>query len=295
MTYLHVSRRAALALAACILALLLTAPSASAAIATFTNMLGPNSEPLADTTGEGQPDPANDTMLGLSRAGNTVTITSPYTCNPTSIKNQITLSNPNGNGVFQTVSRYSENLNKTQRITITGFNQAGEPNGFLFEELVGNPPTGPVVRTGMGTLLSSHNDGVYDTLELTAPGGGVLTTISLTTFDTQPGAGGLPNYISLPWGQTAALGGHTACNGSNPQVFVPIASNGHIIADLNGDGAPDPDLFASPLVAAQVSVAQVPTLTPVALSLLALLLLVAAFRLLRRVSGGAAGSGMLGA
>jgi len=243
------------------------------------NMVGPNSLPLADTPGSGVPNPATDTKLGLTRTGNTVTITSPWTCNPSSVKNQITLSNPDTHGRFQTVSRFSENLNKTQQVTITSFDASGEPTGFLFEEI---PKTGPPpVRTGMGTLISSHNNGIYDTLELQQPGGGVLATLSLDLFSSN---GSSANYISFPWGQTATLGGKPDCGGANPQVFLPVATNGHIVFDLSGTGSPDPDLFQSPLVA-PAGIVAVPTLAPLGLAVLAGGLLTAAVRWLRRESG----------
>jgi hypothetical protein len=252
-------------------------PLLAAIVAEPTNLVGPNSPPLADTPGSGAPNPSADALIGLSRNGNTVTITSPYTCNPGSVKNQILLSNPDNAGRFRTASRFSENLNKTQQVTITNFDSAGEPIGFAFEELTSGVPG----RTGIGTLISSHNNGIYDTLELSQTGGGVLATLSLETFNTTNSNS--PNYISFPWGQTAALGGKTACNGTNPQVFLPVASNGHIIFDLDGNGAPDPDLFDSPPVAAQ-GIATVPTLAPFGLALLAAFLLAAAVRLLRRES-----------
>jgi hypothetical protein len=243
-----------------------------------TNLVGPNSPPLADTPGNGTPNPLTDTPIGLTRNDDTVTITSPWTCNGKSVKNQILLSNPDNQGRFRTASRFSENLGKTQQVTITNFDSAGEPTGFAYEELTSGVPG----RTGIGTLISSHNNGIYDTLELSETGGGVLATLSLETFNTTNSNS--PNYISFPWAQTAALGGKTACNGSNPQVFLPVASNGHIIFDLDGNGVPDPDLFDSPVVAA-TGIASVPALAPLGLTLLAALLLVAAVRMLRRESG----------
>jgi hypothetical protein len=242
-----------------------------------THLLGPHNPPLVDTPGNGVPSPGTDTTIGLSRTNDTVTITSPWTCNPSSVKNQITLSNPDMQGRFRTASRFSENLNKTQQVTVTGYDTNGEPTQFLFEELSGKTPG----RTGMGTLISSHNDGVYDTLELQQVGGGVLATLSLEDFNT--GGGSTPNYVSIPWAQTATLGGKTACNGSNPQVFLPVASNGRIVFDLDGNGVPDPDVYESPVIVSS-SIAAVPTLAPVGLTLLAAALLLGAIRLLRRES-----------
>jgi hypothetical protein len=274
MTQVRLRRAALIAVAGFVVAL----PLFAVAVAQPTNLVGPNSPPLADTPGNGAPNRQADTPIGLSRTGDTVTITSPWTCNGASVKNQILLSNPDNLGRFRTASRFSENLGKTQQVTITNFDSAGEPIGFAFEELTSGVPG----RTGIGTLISAHNNGVYDTLELSQTGGGVLATLSLETFNTADSNS--PNYISFPWAQTAALGGKTACNGSNPQVFLPVASNGHIIFDLDGNGVPDPDVFSSPLVAAQ-AIAAVPTLAPLGLALLAAFLLAAAVRLLRRESG----------
>jgi hypothetical protein len=246
-----------------------------------TNLVGPNSPPLADTPGLGTPNPATDTPIGLGRTGTTITITSPWTCNGNSVKNQFLLSNPDNLGRYRTVSRFSENLDKTQQVTITNYDAGGEPIGFQYQEIANSV----VGRTGIGTLISSQNNGIYDTLELQTSGGEVLTTLSLSTFNTPNSS--TPNYISFPWAQTAVLGGKTACSGSNPQVFLPVASNGHIIFDLDGNGVPDPDLFTSPQVA-PLGIAAVPTLAPIGLVLLAGLLLTAAVRLLRRQS--AAGS-----
>ncbi len=288
MLSMRCSRRVVAVFAVLIASLPFAVTDLSAAVANLTNLVGPNSPPLADTPGNGFPNAATDTAIGLNRVNDTVTITSPWTCNGSSVKNQITLSDPDMSGRFLRGSRFSENLGKTQRITITGFDGSGEPTQFLFEELTGSS----VTRSGVGTLISSQNNGVYDTMELSQTGGGILATLSFSYFNT--GNGNSPNFVSFPWGQTAALGGKSACAGGNPQVFLPVASNGHVIFDLDGNGSPDPDLFPSPLIAPS-GIAAVPALAPAGAALLAAALLAVAVRHLRRVAGEPAGSGPRGA
>jgi hypothetical protein len=264
--------------------LILTAAPAAAINNTpqVTGMISPSNPVLADTPGAGVPGPS-DTPITLTRVNNTVTVNGPWTCtNGTGTNNLLQLSNPKGGpgGPFQTVTRYNTKQNITQVITITTYDVHNDPTQFTYTEYTGNTTTGTPVRSGIGTLTSSQNTFVYDTLELQQNGGGLNTTVSFLYFNN--GFGNLANFLSIPWGQVASLGGKTtACAGGNPQVFVPVASNGRIMWDLNGDNVPDPDLFSSPVVAPQ-SVAIVPALGPLGIALLAGLLLVVALRWLRR-------------
>ena len=238
-------------------------------------LVGPNNPPLVDSPGLGFPSPS-DSAISLTRAMDTVTIGSPWNC--TNQKNTFTLGAKNGNGVFTQVTRSTGGSPlRTQVVTINGFNTQGDPTSFLFQDFIGNT----LNQSGTATLISSHNNGIYDTLELS--GGSLNMNVTFIYF---PNGQGVPNFISIPWSQAELLGAKSACNGSgDPQVFVPLTTGGRIGFDLDGNGAPDPDLFQSPVLApAQVSVAQVPALGAFGVALLAGGLLVAGLRFLRRAS-----------
>jgi hypothetical protein len=237
--------------------------------------VGPNNPPLVDSPGLGFPSPT-DAAISLTRAMDTVTIGSPWNCS--NQKNTFMLGAKNGNGVFTQVTRSTGGSPvRSQVVTITGFNTQGEPTGFLFQDFIG----GTLNQSGNATLISSHNNGIYDTLELS--GGSLNMNVTFIYF---PNGEGVPNFISIPWSQAELLGAKSACDGSgDPQVFVPLTANGRIGFDLDGNGAPDPDLFQSPVLAPrQVSVAQVPALGAFGVALLAGGLLVAGLRFLRRAS-----------
>jgi hypothetical protein len=237
--------------------------------------VGPNHPPLVDSAGLGYPTPS-DSAISLTRVNDTVTIGSPWNCS--NQKNSFTLGAMNGDGVFTQVTRSTGGSPlRTQVVTINGFNQQGEPTSFLFQDFIGKT----LNQSGTATLISSHNNGVYDTLELS--GGSLNMNVTFIYF---PNGEGVPNFISIPWSQAELLGAKSACNGSgDPQVFVPLTTGGRIGFDLDGNGAPDPDLFQSPVLApAQVSVAQVPALGAFGVALLAGGLLVAGLRFLRRAS-----------
>ncbi len=237
--------------------------------------VGPDHPPLVDSAGLGYPSPS-DSPISLTRVNDTVTIGSPWNCS--NQKNTFSLGAKNGNGVFTQVTRSTGGTPvRSQVVTITGFNTQGEPTSFLFQDYIG----AALNQSGTATLVSSHNNGVYDTLELS--GGSLNMNVTFIYF---PNGEGIPNFISIPWSQAEMLGAKSACDGSgDPQVFVPLTAGGRIAFDLDGNGVPDPDLFQSPVIApAQAPIAQVPALGAFGVALLAGGLLLAALRLLRRSS-----------
>jgi hypothetical protein len=77
--------------------------------------------------------------------------------------------------------------------------------------------------------------------------GAVVFALDLSYADVD--ADGCADYVSVPWGQTAGIGG------GGPQVFIPLAdSDGDsrpdsIVMDLDGNGAADGDLHQSGRIA----------------------------------------------
>jgi len=257
-----------LSVAACALPMALFAQGPS-------NMISPTNPILVGPQGTLQSSNQNQS-IGLTRVNNVITITSPWTCNGASNKNKVTLSNPSqATGRFQTATRFSENLNKSQAFTILQYDAQGNPIQFRYDEFAGVTET----RTGIGTLLSSQNNFVYDTLEIQSTTG-INTTVNFLAFPL-----GGNQFLSIPWSQLASLGGKTTdCTGQNPQAYVPVTPAGHIVFDLDGNGSPDVDLYQSPALAA-ATVGNIPTLGPMGLVALATLLLGFAIYWLRRESG----------
>jgi hypothetical protein len=238
--------------------------------------VGPNHPPLIDSTGSGFPN-ADDHALSITRSGNVLTLNSPWDCG--NQKNLFTLSDKVGS-FYQTVSRTSGGSGpaRTQVIHVTAFDPFGNPTAFSFTQ-----SGGPTTLTGTGTLLSSHNNGIYDTMQITETAGGSLNT--LVNFIYFPNGEGLSEFISIPWGQAEMIGAKNTCGGStNPQVYLPLTGDGHVILATNGT-SPDPDLLGSPVVAPLFApTPPVPALAPIGLALLAGLMLVAALRFLRRTT-----------
>ena len=212
-------------------------------------MLGPNFPIKIDSNGDGPT--SGDGSIVPSRAGNTITIPSQWTClgakdsspNADALPNSnvIELSNMAGDGKFLTASRYNGLLQ--QSVTIGSFVNGG-PTQFSYTE--SRPGEAPV--TGGATLLDQNLDGIPDAVSVYGPVNGMVTF----AFSTDG------NYISIPWSQASVVGIETTntCAGAVPQLWIPLAdTNGDgrgdtIIPDLDGNGMADGDVYVSPPVAA---------------------------------------------
>jgi exosortase sorting signal-containing protein len=225
-----------------------------------THMLSPQFPALVDTNGDGRPTPGVDaTFVPSFSAGlGVLTLNSPWgACSLGSPSGLFVLSNPQaGTGKLQTTSRST--TAETIAVTLGGFTPGNAPTLVNLVETTNLPGVGNN-GTGTLTLLPAVQGGFFDTVHITGSQTGPLplnnvdVTLSFVTFDVN--GDGIPDYISLPWGQLGVLGlGGGNCTvpgngGPNPQVFVPLASDGTITLDLDGNGAPDPQFFSTPPLA----------------------------------------------
>jgi hypothetical protein len=279
-----------------IVAALTSGPFVSRPVAQAGNrMLGPSFPALVDTTGDGSPTEGSDTKIGLILAGTQLTIDSPWTaCNRSSTKNVITLSNPDGQGRYQTLRR-SGIYDLPQELKITAFT-GGFPTGF---DLALLGASNQRLGGGTGSVSDTNGDGAYDTVQgagtqMSGPTNGF--NLSLVFADVTGDA--KADYVSVPWGQAILFGvnNRDGCTvaGADPQIWIPLAdSNGDgtpdsIIPDLNGDGIADPQFFKSPLLV--VAPPPVPTMDRVGLLVLTALLGALGIWSLRRRQAGTTAS-----
>jgi hypothetical protein len=249
-----------------------------------TNMLGPLWPARADTDGSGSVTPADAPVTPTRASTNTITITSPWQTGVNG-NNTLLLSNLSGSGDFQTFTRVA-NDGLTDVLTVTGFT-GGTPSSFSMIH------TGGGTTNGTGQLLDQDSNGIFDGISGDGP---VDFSINFVHIDST--GDGWADYISIPWSQAQLVGVafDNPVGGRNPQVWVPLAdTNGDtrgdaIVPDFDGNGAPDPDLYASdpgafgPVLApAVLASATVPTLSQWAMLLTLLLLSVAAVMQLRRM------------
>lgn len=204
-------------------------------------MVGPRFPVKVDSNNNGMPD-AGDESVGTTLNGNLLTVNSRWHCDPNGTENVLTLSNPDGLGRFQTISRQNGNL--TQTVTaIPG--PKGVPTQFTWTEI--NALSGG--KSGVANLIDLNGDGVID--QLMIGGGGVNAVVS---FSFTPNA----QDISIPWAQASSLGVNfsATCGGSQPQIWIPLAdTNGDgigdtIVPDLDGNGVADPQFLPAPRVTA---------------------------------------------
>lgn len=267
------------------LAATLFASTIAMAQPTTTGMLGPLWPARADTDGNGAVTPADAPVTPTRASTNTITITSPWQTGVNG-NNTLMLSNLSGSGDFQTFTRVA-NDGLTDVLTVTGFT-GGTPSSFSMIHTGGTP------TNGTGQLLDNDNDGIFD--GISGAGGSVNFNLNFVHIDST--GDGWADYISIPWSQAqlVGVGFDNPVGGRNPQVWVPLAdTNGDtrgdaIVPDFDGNGAPDPDLYASdpgafgPILApAVLASATVPTLSEWAMLLTLLLLSAAAVMQLRRM------------
>ena len=188
--------------------------------------------------------------------GNTITYTTKWTCGEVGA-NTFTMSNPDSQGRYRTLTR---NLNGLiQTLNITTFTN-GSPTQFTEQET----RNGVVVNNSNVTLIDTNADGIYDAMSFT--GQHNITLSFVYNGDN----------VSLPWAQMSAVGVDTnsGCAGDISQVYVPLAdTNGDgrgdaIVWDLDGNGVADADMY----VGAKMTVPSVPTMGPTARFILMALL-----------------------
>jgi hypothetical protein len=192
-----------------------------------------------------------------------VTLSHPWQVGINSL-NTFALSNPDGGGRFQTVTRsYGEGI---QNVTVTGFTGLA-PSQFTMTE-TGLHGT----FNGTITLVDTNSDGIFDEIDVIGRGGAINFKMNIVDLDTN--GDGFADFISIPWGMAGMAGVNfkNTVGGTSPQVFLPLAdTNGDgkgdaVMFDMDGNGVADADIIQMPPgsfgpVAAASVVAPVPTMS----------------------------------
>ena len=142
-------------------------------------------------------------------------------------------------------------------------------------------------------LLDTGGNHIYTQMHLTGHTGAapaIDITLDIQMLDTN--GDGFPDFGTLSdLGPLQFFGLDCGGAGTPTKIYVPIAhepgGKSSIIADIDGNGAPDPDLFFGPVlaVAPVVAVAQIPTLSSLGLAILSLVLLAVGLKLTRQLMG----------
>jgi len=275
-------RRPARPVFAAVFAILLFAvqrPSATAQIP--GGMLGPNAPALVDTNNNGRPTPGVDLPIipTFDSASNVLTIVNPWQdCNGSgALHNGWLFSFNPSTGLPDKATR--DRGDQIETIIPTGYFSPTEPDAFHMTVTKG----GTIIKQGDLALIDSGH-GYFSGISID---GSVVASIDFTYADLN--YDGIADFISLPWGQTAALGVkmNFGCGpgGTTPQIWIPLINN-QIVLDLDGNGQPDPNFFASPPLAPGNLYAIIPTLSTSALVLFAATLLGVGLFQLRRVGLG---------
>lgn len=183
---------------------------------------------LIDTNGDG-PTPATDgTINPLFCPPGTLLIQNPWQdCNGSGdLHNSFLLTfDPSTN---QILSITRDRGNEVESI-VPSYDSAGNPNQFAMKVTKDN---NVVAQEGTASLLK-NTLGEYTGIFFGSP-------IDLELdFVFHTGPNGQPDYVSLPWSQTSALGvgvngGFTGCgpvpDGSTPQIWVPLVNG---VLDVN--------------------------------------------------------------
>ena len=261
--------------------------------------LGANYPALVDTNENGMPDPGIDEAIIINPFPTSVTVDSPWDCDPFDADNTVYFLNPDLGGRWMTMER-SVGFAGSQRVELDpGGMVGGRPTMFLFTEL---DPFGADV-TGWGQLMDDNGDGFYNRMMgQETSGGGFMFDVSFVGTDV----GGV-RYISIPWATANLVGvrvgdgcGPAGTSCEDPQVWVPLVDTDadqmgdSIVADLDGDDNEDPTYHWSPRleVAAAPGVAlcpgaaalaePIPTLSGAGLVVLMLGLSIGGWLMLRR-------------
>lgn len=247
--------------------------------------LGPNFPALVDSNGNGRPDPGVDAPGTPSGTGSSAVLSTPWDCGTSSPSRYYQFSNVGGDGRYQTVGRNT--YGRSQSVSVAQ-SSAGVATAVQFEENLlpvpsrkGAAPAGSVpTATGSAAVVDRNGDGIYDGVAGGRTGGGLNFNLDLVLSDIT--SDGNPDYVSIPWSQSAALGvkpNYNCTPGTpSPQAWVPLADTNadgrpdSIVLDLNGDNIPDPTLFRSPILAPNptggAAMAPIPTLSQWGLVLL---------------------------
>lgn len=255
--------------------------SATAQMPPPGGMLGPLHPALIDINNNGRPTPGVDMPIvpTFSPLSNTLTIVNPWQdCNGSgALHNGFVLTFDLITGLPTKATR--DRGDQIETIIPTGYFTPTEPDAFHMTVT----KAGVTVKSGDLALIDSGH-GYFSGIAIN---GNVVANIDFTYADLN--VDGVADFISLPWGQTAALGVKTnfGCGpgGTTPQIWVPLINN-QIVLDLDGNGQPDPNFLASPPVAPANLYAAIPTLSTSALVLFAVTLLGLSLFQLRRVGLG---------
>jgi hypothetical protein len=189
---------------------------------------------LIDTNGDG-PTPATDGAITptFCPGTNTIVIQNPWQdCDGSgALHNSFLVTfDPITNQVLS----ISRDRGSEQENIVPTYDALGNPSQFSMTVDKG----GTTAQQGSATLLRDGT-GAYSGLFFGPP-------INLELdFVFHYGSNGLPDYVSFPWSQTAAIGVKTnpgcgpASDGSTPQIWVPLFNG---IVDLNPElpGLPPP-------------------------------------------------------
>lgn len=284
----------------CLVALALVAVvAAPALLAQSTNRyFGPNFPALVDSNGNGRPDPGVDAPFTPRASAGEGTLISPWQCDTSAPSNYFSFDDPSG-GRYQTVRR--QTYGREQAVTVTQATAGGAAISFSLSET--NPSAAAAregqrvtAATGAGGFVDNNGDGIYDGVSGSGNRGSGPVSVSTGFVLSDITGDAYPDYVSVPWSQSAALGvkPNFQCTPGNPtpQVFVPLADSngdGHpdsVILDLDGDTVPDPDVYQSPILAPNptggLAANEVPTLSQWGLVGLAASLAAAGWLFLRK-------------
>ena len=182
---------------------------------------------LIDTNGDGPTPQTDGTITPLFCPPNTLLIQNPWEdCNKSGdLHNSFLLTfDPSTNQILS----ITRDRGNEQEDIVPSYDGAGNPNQFAMSVHKG----GSIVQQGSATLLK-NTLGEYTGILFGDP-------INLELdFVYHIGPDGKPDYVSLPWSQTAALGvgvngGMDGCgpvpDGSTPQIWVPLVNG---VLDVN--------------------------------------------------------------
>lgn len=220
-------------------------------------MLGPNpvvgdAPAFLDNDGSGGPSCGDTPIVPLfDLTTQTITIPNPYQNCDGSGNNDNTFmlvrtGDPQTGTPFELIRDREPNLE--ERVFPTAFFQSFEPSAGELDIY----RSGNLVQSGIGHLVQGGGAFFGGVSGQRTLGGNESATMSFVYTGT--GGDGGPAYVSLPWSQLQALGVlNTKCSTPVPQIFIPL-SNGKIVLDLDGNGAPDPNVFSSPPLTPQAGI-----------------------------------------
>ncbi len=239
-------------------------------------MLGPYNGATVDINGLLTATPDGPCAVP-SRSGTNLTLYTPWSVDPVngylcgfdSVTGKYTaICRTTPGGLFQMIAITGYSAFRHAPGKVSTYAVGGSfPSTFTYTQSGVGPP-----KSGTGQLVDQNSDGVFDGMTLAGPG--LNVTLPFVYVDIN--GDGFADYISIPWSQATLVGVNPnssvltpGAGGPNPQVWIPLAdTNGDgkpdsIMLDLDGNGVPDPDVFASPALGPVSAPAALSPLIPV--------------------------------